>query len=240
MYGAYDAAVVSSGVKIVLNGGTVRKLYGTVNAPSQTISESHMGITGGLEIVMDGATVTNMQAKSNSSVSVVDKNIVHYKNAENITLHTGVLSGFDALKLTDSTVNVPSGMESMWNTVTQLQMTDNSKLTFFTAPTAPQNQVNLSVTRAGETWNTTEALIVAPANTSNMFVLETTIGHQLNYDPAVASWTLANHGTGEDDNEDDTEIEDTLVLYVVTNTTQVFPKNLACQCARVVKRNCSR
>ncbi len=70
--------------------------------------------------------------------------------------------GFTALKLTDAGATLSS-----LGTITDITMDDVSQLTLTAVPESP---VNVTVTKAGETWNTTDALIAAPAGTAEEMV----------------------------------------------------------------------
>jgi len=205
LYGAYNKAQVLGEIKIVLNGGNVNKLCAASTGNEAVVS-------GGLHIEMSGTTVTTLDVAQESSFN---KKIIHYNNVENANLHTGVLTGFDTLKLTGSTVTVPAGMEALFDTVTKLEMTDDSALTFATVPvlTNTTGKVAVSITQAdaGAGWNTTTPLITAPLSTGDIFNIIAPVTPELNRidSDTVSTWTF-----GQAASDDDEQEEPTLVLYV--------------------------
>lgn len=134
-------------------GGTVNNLTAANNRANTPFA--NVTVTIG-----PNATVTNLTGKS--ATAVVDGSLMlEYKD---ITGEKSVVAGFDTLKLTNSSVTMPSLSD-----VASVLMRDDSRLVLNAAPAA---QVNVTVTKAGDTFDTESALITAPAGTAeDRFIL---------------------------------------------------------------------
>ena len=188
LYGAHSSATVDEDIQIVLESGTVGTVYGACEY-TETAKPNYTPTIHNVEIEVGNAAVTSLNAEKDNA-NITGSKILHYRNASGANMASG--SGFDTLKLTNSTVTVPSGMAAIWNGITSLSLTDNSVLTLAETPAVAEKSVAVTAVRSGTEWNTSGAVILAPAGTPDIFTLVSPIDHELVYasDADGASWTL--------------------------------------------------
>lgn len=195
---ANKAGAHHSSIQVNVSGGSVGTLYG---------ASQYATVYDGMTVTISGGTVTT-QAGAESGASITGSKTVEYTG---VTSTMPTATGFDTVKLTNATVTVPS-----LDTAAQIQATDDSKLTVST--TAPAAAVSVTLSKAGEAWNTANALITAPAGTAEgMFALTNTLeeGYSWAYASADSSttWKLATSG-GDEGGEGTDDPAPTNVLYV--------------------------
>ncbi len=194
LYGAGGAATVYNDIAINLNGGTVETLYGANKYTVATGDNASYTPTiyGNVEITVGNTVVTNLYGAADGA-NVKGNKVLHYQNADNVTIGAG--TNFSALKLTSSSVTVPESAQDFWSTVTNLEMTDDSKLTLETVPSAA---VTVTAVKAGENWNMADVIITAPAGTAkNSFALESPIDMSLQCteETDAVTWRLVEVGS---------------------------------------------
>ena len=170
-------------VDVNLLGGTVDNVYGVANGAI---------VYGDVTVTLGGTTVKSVLPKENDTVQISGNPIINYKDVQNAVLTP--MQGFTTLKLTNSTVTVPAGMEDLWSSITKIQMTDDSVLTLKTIPTVPANKVEVSMIKSGTAWNTSTAVIKAPAGTADIFSILFPLDHAFTYNQNAASWTMKHIG----------------------------------------------
>lgn len=227
LYGAQEYAKVYGDIIINLSNGTIGTVYGACEYTGASYSQGYQPeVTGNVEVVIGDATVTTLAAEKvsteNGHANIKGDKVLHYSNAQNATMASA--SGFDTLKVTNSSVTIPAGMENLWNEMTQLWMTDDSVLTLATTPTEPTQDVKVSVINPDNIWNTDTALINAPENSEDIFSLVSPVDHTLVYDSTGASWKLKkleSYSVGESTGEMGSELNINLGLPDEDNYTSL-------------------
>ncbi|MBR3762586.1 MAG: right-handed parallel beta-helix repeat-containing protein [Lachnospiraceae bacterium] len=187
-----------SNMSVTVNGGVIDTLYGTSNINSSVQSKVEITINGGnvnkcygvcnqANVGGDGVTITIKKDATVGTVSAVepantDKNYVAKLNGpatlnlvgyDLSTAIPGIISGFDYLGLTNSTVQIAAA----WDGMTGVKMTDNSLLKFEFAPT---EKIEVVAFKSGAEWQTTNPLIQAPSSTAaDIFNLMDPMDYQL-------------------------------------------------------------
>lgn len=186
--GADETSTIYEDVTINLTGGEVTDLYGARYWTPTSNPVYTPTIKGNVVINLgSGANVTNLYGMETDS-NVVGDTILHYSNEENATV--GNASNFSVLKLTSSNVTIPESLTGFWDTLTGLQVSDDSKVILGAIPT---NAVEVTAVCAGTEWNMTEPVITAPTGTAgNLFVLESPIDKALKFAEGEdgVSWIL--------------------------------------------------
>jgi len=198
-------------VYIDVNGGKIKDLYGSSLGSGTSYADGHndinitlsgnsevknlygahakVEITGNIKIALaDNAKVTaKIQAlHKDSGTSMTTKlaetsDVILNLNGSNISI-PAVNNGFKHLGLNGSDLTIAG------ESVEKVDMTDDSALTFNSAPT---NAVNVAVTNNDDAWNTTTALITAPTGTGDVFSLTAPEGYSLTKaEGESVTWTL--------------------------------------------------
>ena len=189
LYGAHGTATVYDDVSININGGTVKNLYGARKYAESGGNASYTPhIAGDVMVTVKGGTITNLYAKEDGA-QVNGDIVLHYQDTQNVAL--AAVQGFDTLKMTSASVTVPAGMEALWSSITQLQMTDDSLLTLASVPTVPAQKVGVVFTKSGADWNTATPVITAPSGTADIFSVVSPLDHSFVYNTGDnVTWTL--------------------------------------------------
>ena len=172
-----------SKVDITINGGTVDKCYG---AADRTIIGA-----GGVTITLNKNATVNTVSAAGTSTKLNGRATLKLIGYDDAAALPGAISGFDHLELTNSTITIADQLSTMWEKITQVSMTDDSLLKL---EVVPSTAVGVVVKKAGNSWNTTSALITAPASTSeDKFNLTSPISHAFSYatDANSSTWTMA-------------------------------------------------
>jgi len=169
-------------------GGTVNNLYLASNGYN---SDGHTPVAN-VTVTFGGGTVGTLTEKTGNG-TINGTKTIEYKNA---TVTNPLTTGFDILKLTSSKLTLPAGMENLWSTIKKLEMSDDSMITLTTIPATPENAVEVILAKSGEEWNTSAALIKAPAGTVNMFEVVSPLDYGFVYadNGSAATWTVKHVG----------------------------------------------
>lgn len=214
---------VHKGIEITVNGGTVTKLYGT--HASGSIGADGIKVTLKEEASVENLFASYIYTESDETyeATIAGPKVLNLENGDGDWNVLSKASGFDCLSLTNSQITITENEASVWNTVTRLEMTDDSSLDFEITPTA---EVNVVAKKSGESWNTTSTLITAPAGTSNVFKLTSPVSYELSYssEDSQTSWALSKAtelSMGELTNESGIAMDIDLKLPDSTNYTKL-------------------
>lgn len=183
------------GIAIAANGGTIKNIYAT-NACG-AIGEG--GITVSVKAGAIVKTRILAEKTSDSTAATVSGPITLDLTAVGTawTAPATAVTGFTNVKLADSQVSLPGTALAEGAVVS---LTDAGKLTL--TGTAPTGAYQVAVTQSGDSWNTENTLLEAPAGTGNVFTLAEPAGYELQYTAgtdANATWKLAvKESSGED------------------------------------------
>ena len=201
---------------IIINGGTIEFLYGTGNGTTDYVHQKNVHITinggnissvygvhgdanvyGDVEILFnkDVAEINSIYGAADGA-NVLGQRVVTLKNfgsANEYVVLNIYAENIDTLGLASSYLIITDENEDLWNTLSGLNMTDDSRLRIDFIPESAE-PVGLSIINTGEEYLFDTVLINAPFGTGNLFILQYPLIHALEYDPGTegtdAVWKL--------------------------------------------------
>ncbi len=192
--GAHETGTVYGDVKIALNGGTVTTVYGARKYNAETWHNKNYTPTiyGDVEIEVGDTVVTNLYGMAEGS-NVVGNRIMHYNGRENASVVSSSL--FDVMKITSSSVTVPTDLSNIWADIEEVRITDDSVLNLAASPSDELTEkIAVKAIKANIDWNMSNAIIKAPAGTQDIFELMSPLSKKLEYisEENQVTWKLAD------------------------------------------------
>ncbi|MBR3761252.1 MAG: right-handed parallel beta-helix repeat-containing protein [Lachnospiraceae bacterium] len=169
-------------INITLNGGKVGTVYGA-HAGTQIAGNVTITVVGEAEVTsaITALSVGTDNGTDKTAILAETSDLILNLSGSNISI-PAVNNGFKHLGLNGSDLTIAG------ESVEKVDMTDDSTLTFTSAPT---NAVNVYVTNNDDTWNTTTALITAPTSTGYVFNLTAPEDYSLTKaEGESVTWTL--------------------------------------------------